>query len=105
MGCPIWGVIRGGARGSIMLPESWLNRPKKAGTVAAEKRLSDLLAMPHPEALPDGEPGFYVGSMVPASSVELVERFTRSWLDEKRALIKRQVAAGEWADLRPYDLP
>lgn len=88
-----------------MLPESWLNRPKKAGTVAAEKRLCDLLAMPHPEALPDGEPAFYVGSMVPASSVELVEKFTSAWLDEKRALIKRQIAAGEWDDLNPDDLP
>lgn len=88
-----------------MLPESWLNRPKKAGTVAAEKRLCDLLAMPHPEALPDGEPAFYVGSMVPASSVELVEKFTSAWLDEKRALIKRQIAAGEWDDFNPDDLP
>lgn len=88
-----------------MLPESWINRPKKAGTVAAEKRVCDLLAMPHPEALPDGEPAFYVGSMVPASSVELVEKFTSAWLDEKRALIKRQIAAGEWDDLNPDDLP
>jgi hypothetical protein len=88
-----------------MLPESWLNRPKKAGTVSAEKRLCDLLGLPHPEALPDDEPAFYVGTMVPASSVDLVERFTGAWLEEKRALIKRQVAAGDWDDLQPDDLP
>ncbi len=85
-----------------MLPESWLNRPKKAGTVAAEKRLCDLLAMPHPEALADGEAAFYVGTTLPAASVELVEKVTGDWLEEKRALIKRQVEAGEWANFGLY---
>lgn len=91
--------------GPIRLPESWVNRPKKAGTVAAEKRLCDLLALPHPDELPDGGPAFHVGSVAPASSVELVEKITGEWLAEKRAIIARQIAAGEWDGATGADFP
>jgi len=91
--------------GSIWLPENWINRPKKAGTVAAEKRLCDLLALPHPDDLPGGDPAFHVGSMVPALSVELVEKITGEWLAEKRALIARQIKAGEWDGATLADFP
>ena len=91
--------------GPIRLPESWVNRPKKAGTVSAEKRLCDLLALPHPDELPDGGPAFHVGSVAPASSVELVEKITGEWLAEKRAIIARQIAAGEWDGATGADFP
>ena len=91
--------------GPIRLPESWINRPKKAGTVSAEKRLCDLLALPHPDELPDGGPAFHVGSVAPASSVELVEKITGEWLAEKRAIIARQIAAGEWDGATGADFP
>lgn len=105
MGVSIWGVMRGCVVGPIILPESWSNRPRKARTVAFEKRLCDLLGLVHPDALQDGGPVLQAGWVAAASSLDLVEKITGEWLKEKRATIKRQVAAGEWDDLTDADLP
>lgn len=91
-------------RGRSWLPDSWLNRPLKANTLASEKRLCEMVGLVHPDDT-GNLPSLHLGSFDTISAPGLVDKITADWLREKRSLIAGQVANGEWDDFTADDLP
>ena len=83
--------------------KEWLARPIRENTLKAERGICQKLGVLHPDDFTGR--GRYIGSFVPAASLDAAVQFVEKWASEKEAYFKQAKEAGEFDSLEADSFP